>query len=107
MPAWRLPGSVAARMDASTLKRSRSCESSSERLLEVIAFAALGLDKLRRNDLARGSDERAYRFSLRLQAKPCSALLHRRAPPRRMFASTVMAGHWKPKSNVLRFLPGS
>src|SRR6266446_6213841 len=34
MPVWRLPGSVAARMDATTLKRSRSCELSSERLLE-------------------------------------------------------------------------
>ena len=33
-PARRLLGSVAARMDATTLKRSRSCELSSERLLE-------------------------------------------------------------------------
>src|SRR5919201_1640350 len=31
-PVWHLLGSVAARMDATTLKRSRSCESSSERL---------------------------------------------------------------------------
>ena len=33
-PLWRLLGPVAARMHATTLKRSRSCEASSKRLLE-------------------------------------------------------------------------
>ena len=74
---WRLLGSVAARMDATTLKRSRSCESLSKRLLEselkcvksaseheiCDVHSAISSDLYRRNGVTNSVTRRFTRYS--------------------------------------------